>query len=327
MVNIVTGANGFLGSHLLKALLARGEEARALVRPGADLSRITGHEDLLARGDLRDIDSLRQAVRGADLIFHCAAVVSDWGHRKVFYDTNVGGTANLLAAARQEGIRRFVHVSTTDVYGFPDREVDESAPYRHRGWSYCDTKIEAEKLVWAAYRDHGLPITVIRPASIYGIDSVTLVKDIVDYLRSGDMIHLGRPPRRAGLLHVDNLAQAILLAANSEAAIGQAYNVTDGTGIDWRTYVDALADACGLERARRTIPRFMAYPLSVIMEAMARAMRKRGRPLLTRMAVEVFCTTQEFNCEKIRRELGYAPRVVFHDFLEELKTLNGIREA
>jgi nucleoside-diphosphate-sugar epimerase len=319
MFDFVTGANGFVGSHLLKALRSRGREARGLVRPGSDLGRVSDQSEALVRGDLRDIDSLREAARGAERIFHCAAKVSDWGDAGDFREANVSGTANILAVAREAGVRRFVHISTTDVYGHPDRAVDETAPRRRRGWPYGDSKIDAEELVWASYRDHGLPVTVMRPASIYGIDSITLVRDFVDYLRSGEMIHLGSESTQAGLCHVENLVDAILLAADSGAAIGQAYNVTDGSGVTWRKYVDALADACGLKRARTVLPRFIAYPLGAAMEAWYRLLKKEGRPLLTRMAVDILCTTQEFSIEKIKRELGYAPRVVFEDFLEELR--------
>jgi nucleoside-diphosphate-sugar epimerase len=326
MFDLVTGANGFVGSHLLKALRSRSggsrrDGARGLIRSGADLSRVDGMETALDIGDLRDIDSLRKAARGADRIFHCAAKVSDWGELQDFREANVSGTANILSVAREAGVRRFIHISTTDVYGHPDREVDETAPFRYRGWPYGDTKIDAEKLAWAYRRDYGLPVTVIRPASIYGIDSVTLVRDFLDYLRSGEMMHLGSASTSAGLLHVENLVDAIILAADSDAAAGHAYNVTDGSGITWRQYVDALADACGLPRTKTVLPRFVAYPVGALMEAWQRLLKKKGRPLLTRMAVDILCTTQEFSIEKIKRELGYAPRVAFKDFLEELRSV------
>jgi nucleoside-diphosphate-sugar epimerase len=316
MRSLVTGANGFVGSHLLKALRARGDEVRALVRKDADTSRISDALDFIVQGDLRDAASLRTALRGVVRVFHCAAKVSDWGFEKEFHDANVLGTDNLLAAARAAGVTRFIHVSSTDVYGYPGYPADESASYRYRGFPYVDTKIDAEKLVWASYRERGFPVTVLRPASIYGADSITLVRDIVDLLRKGEMVHLGLRPTPAGLCHVDNLVQAMLLAADAKAAVGQAYNVTDGSGISWREYVDGLADACGFKRAKIVLPRVIAYPLAACMEAVARSAGQKKRPLLTRMAVEIFTTNQEFSIEKIKRELGYAPRASFKEFLK-----------
>jgi nucleoside-diphosphate-sugar epimerase len=318
MVDLVTGANGFVGSHLLKALRSRGRTVRALVRQGSDFKRIEECRDSFAFGDLRDIESLRKALQGVGRVFHCAARVSDWGDEKDFREANVMGTANLLRAAKDAGAARFVHVSTTDVYGYPGYPAEESAPYRYRGFPYADTKIIAEKIVWEYSSEQGLPVTVLRPASIYGIDSITLVKDIVDLLRKGEMIHLGKASTPAGLCHVDNLVHAILLAADSPKSLGQAYNVTDGSGIGWREYVNSLADAIGSKRPGIALPHLFAYFLGSLMEGYGKLMRMGTRPLLTRMAAEIFCTTQEFSIEKIKRDLGYAPIVSFKDFLKDL---------
>ncbi len=118
MTNLVTGANGFVGSHSVRALLSRGEKVKALVRKGSDASRlgdIRGFD--IVEGDLRDPESCRKALKGVDRVFHCAAKVSDWGRAVDFRESTVHGTANILAAAREAGVCRFVHVSTTDVYG------------------------------------------------------------------------------------------------------------------------------------------------------------------------------------------------------------------
>lgn len=318
MTTLVTGANGFVGSHAVRSLVSRGEGVRALVRKGSDAGRLRGLVGFeTVEGDLRDLDSLRAALEGADRVFHCAAKVSDWGPLEEFREATVRGTANIVRAAREARVSRFIHVSTTDVYGYPGYPADETAPYRYRGYPYVDTKIDAEKEAWASYREHGLPLTVLRPASIYGLDSITLVKDIVELLEKGEMVQLGFKPTPAGLCHVDNLVQAMILAAGSEAAIGQAYNVTDGSGIPWNAYVDALADAFGQKRAGVVLPRFVAYPLAFFSEAVSRMAGRQKRPILTRMAVDIFTTTQEFGIEKIKRELGYEPITTFADFLRE----------
>ena len=160
--NLVTGASGFLGSHLAEALVARGESVRALVRPTSSTAHLQSLGVELAYGDLTDEQSLRTALRGIERVYHCAALVADWGASwAAFRAANVTGLRSLLEAATAVGVRRFIHVSTSDVYGYPDSPNDETAPYRLRGWPYGDTKIAGEQLVWAYYREHGLPIKIV----------------------------------------------------------------------------------------------------------------------------------------------------------------------
>jgi nucleoside-diphosphate-sugar epimerase len=204
-------------------------------------------------------------------------------------------------------VKRFIHLSTTDVYGFPDRPVDETAPYRYRGWPYGDTKIDGEKMVWSEARGSGLPVTVIRPANVYGIGSESFVGEMADLIRGHSMFRIGRRPAPAGLCHVDNLVRCIIRAAESENAIGQAFNVTDGNGMSWATFADQLADAIGEPRPHLTLPRQAAYALGWMFEQVRKTSHSKGRPILTRMAVEILGTDQSFDITKARRRLAYDP--------------------
>jgi len=307
VADLVTGGAGFIGSHLARALAGGGNRVRILLRPGGRTDRLAGARVAWIEGDLEDRDSLDRAVTGVDRVFHCAALVSDWGDPGAFHAANVRGVANLLAACRDGGVRRLVHLSTTDVYGFPDRPVAETAPYRYRGWPYGDTKIDGEKLVWAEARGSGLAVTVIRPANVYGPGSESFVGEIADRLRTRSMVRIGRP-RPAGLCHVDNLVDCILRAAASPRAVGRAYNVTDGNGMSWATFADLLADALAEPRPRWTLPRPAAYAAAWCAERVHRARGRARRPLLTRMAVEILGTDQSFSIARARRDLGYAPR-------------------
>jgi nucleoside-diphosphate-sugar epimerase len=311
MKNLVTGGTGFLGSHLVEALLARGEEVRALARPTSETAHLERLGVELAHGDLGDAQSLRRAVGGVDRIYHCAALATDWGSWKAFREANVDGVRYLLDAAVETGVTRFIHVSTTDVYGHPNRPVDETAPFRLRGWPYGDTKIEGERLVWASHARHGLPVTVVRPVNIYGPRSASFVIEIADLLRSGSMVHIGRGRNSAGLTYVTNVVDLMLLAADSEHSIGEAYNAGDGSDVTWRQYVDRLAQIVGVPGPRLVIPYRLAYLLGWSMEKAYGAARATSRPLLTRMAVELFGTDQGFPIQKARDQLGYEPAVPF----------------
>ncbi len=310
---LVTGASGFLGGRLAQILAHRGEEVTVLARARADLRHFDGYPIRIVRGALSDGGALDDAVRGRTHVFHCAAHSADWGPRRLFEEANVTGVANLLAAARRMGgLERFVHVSTTDVYGYPRVPCDESHPPVDCGLPYNSTKCAGEALVWAAWRD-GLPVTVIRPATIYGPRSKDFAVEIAKHIRAGSMLVIdgGRAP--GGFAYVDTVAEAMIAAAASPATLGCAYNIADGTGASWRAYVDKLAGGMRLRRPWLNLPSSVALPLARAMELMHGALRLPGRPLLTRHAVLLFARNQEYRADAARRDFGFAPAVSFEE--------------
>lgn len=160
--SLVTGGSDFLGSHLVETLVARGEKVRVLIRPTSKVAHLESLKVELIYGDLNNLSSLRKAIQNIERVYHCAALAADWGTWERFRSTNVTGVHNLLEAALKTGVKKFIHVSTSDVYGHPDYPADETTPYRLRDWPYGDTKIEGERLVWTYYKKHNLPITIVR---------------------------------------------------------------------------------------------------------------------------------------------------------------------
>ena len=197
--------------------------------------------------------------------------------------------------------------------------VDETAPYRLRGWPYGDTKIEGEQLVWAYYHEHGLPITVVRPVTVYGPRSIPFVVEIVALLKRGSMAYIGGGRKPAGLGYVTNVVDLLLRAADSERSLGQAYNASDGSNVTWRQYVGRLAEIVGAPDPRLVIPYRSAYLAGWAMERIYAALRIKTRPLLTRLAVELMGTDQAFTIDKARRELGYEPAVDFDEGMRRVE--------
>jgi len=311
MLNLVTGATGLIGSHLVEALVVRGEKVRALVRPTSRTQRLQELGAEIRIGNLADNAALMAAAEGVDRIFHCAALVKDWGVYEDFARANVRGVRNILAAATRAKVSKFIHLSTSDVYGFPGKPVDESESPSPRGFPYSDTKIEGEALVWNHYRRVGLPVCVLRPASVYGPRAQLMVVAILRALQRRQMILIDEGEHIAGLTYVGNLVDAMLLAADSEASVGQVYNISDGSQVTWKEYIDALADLAEVPRATRSYPHWFAYALASLYESYYRMMGRSQRPPLTRMLVELMGTDQNFPIDKARRELGYEPRVSF----------------
>ncbi len=302
-------------------LLEAGEAVTVLARPSARLDHLSGASLLsgtalrVVRGGLTDPAALRQALEGATEIYHCAAASTDWATEAVYQESNVRGTEALLAAASGlRGLRRFLHVSTTDVYGYPRIPTTEDAPQIDAGLPYNRTKRLAELAVWQAWQEHGLPATILRPATIYGPRGKAFVTDIAALLREQLMLLIDGGRSRGGFIYVDDVVTAMITAARSDRTVGEAYNLCDGAGGTWREYVDGLANALGLRRPWLNLP----YPAAA---ALARAMELPwsvmpalgGRPLLTRHAVVLLGRDQEFPVGKAQAHFGFAPAV----FLEE----------
>lgn len=317
--NLVTGGTGFLGSHLIDALLERGESVTALVRSDSNTAYLERIGVTLAIGDINDIDSIRKATKGVDRIYHCAAMASDWGTWDVFRKANITGVEHMARAALEANVSKFVHVSTADVYGYPNCPVDEDAPFRLRGWPYGDTKIEGERVIWEYIQKHALPATIIRPGNIYGPRSISFVLEFVDLLKKGDIAHIGKPHQSAGLVYVANVVDMMLKAADNDDSIGQAYNASDGANVTWQEYLDRLATMVGAKSPRLVIPYRLAYSMGWAMETCFRTFRIKTRPLLTRMAVELLAVDQVFLIAKAAEELGYRPEVDFDEGMRRVE--------
>ncbi len=314
---VVTGASGFLGGRLAQLLAARGAEVTVIARSGSDLRHLAELPIRIVRAELADDEPLRSACRSATHIYHCAGCSTDWASWQAYCDANVIGTQAMLAAARHAGqLQRFVHVSTTDVYGYPAVPCDESQPLVDVGLPYNRSKCQGEAAVWAAHREHALPITILRPATIFGPRGKAFTTDIALLLRQRSMALFDHGRARGGFCYVDNVAEALILAGDSPATLGRAYNVTDGTGATWKEYVHALAAGLGLRKPWLDLPSRLALPLAGVMERAYTRLPLPGRPILTRHAVELLSKDQEYPIDRARRDFGLAPAVSWSESLE-----------
>jgi ornithine--oxo-acid transaminase len=311
-VCLVTGATGFIGSHLAQRLVRDGRQVRCLVRETSDTSLLEQLDVEIAVGDLTRARSLAGAARGCTYVFHCGAHVSDWETAKEIERINVEGTRNLLEASVGASVRRFVHFSTTDVYGYPGRPaVDETqTATRFRNW-YAQTKLAAETEVRRA--GGSLDTVILRPATVYGPRSKEVVGEIGRAIRGGNMVLVGGGRAIAGLVYVDNLVDAAVLALHHDAAPGHAFNISDGLPVTWREFADGLAEGLGCPRVKWSIPYPVAHGLGFSLEhgyrLLRRATRLKTAPLLSRQAVHVLGRDQDFSNRKAREVLGWEPRV------------------
>ncbi len=310
MASLVTGASGFLGGRLAQMLVEQGDDVTVLVRAGSDVRHLVLDRLRMVRGDLADRAALREAVRGVQRVFHCAACSTDWAPEATYQAANVEGTANVLEAALGlPKLERFVHVSTADIYGYPEVPCGEDHPFVDVGLPYNRTKGVGEALVWDAARKHGLPVTVVRPATIYGPRGKDFTQEIATMLRQRMMATIDKGVAPGGFIYVDTVARAMLDAATSAVTEGQAYNLAEGSGVTWATYLRAFCAQLGTPMPWMNLSAGAAMGLARALEVPHRLLHLGGRPLLTQHAVYLLSRNQEFPVDKARRDFGFVPRV------------------
>lgn len=312
MKSLVTGATGCVGSALSEILVSKGHKVRAFVRKGSDTSFLKSLGVELWEGDLLDPQSLAGAVRGVDVVFHCAAVVSDWASLDEMRRVNVRGLEILLEACAAARVKRCVYMSSMVVLGMDRQEnLDETAPYVRTGDNYNTTKIEAEKLIWDFAARTGLPVTVIRAPYVYGPRDRQMFPRILAYLRNGKYAYVDGGTNPFTLVYSKNLAEGLLLAAESPRAAGQLYNITDGAPVTRKGLIEKISDGMGLARPKKNIPYPVARLVCALCEMIAKVLRLKTAPLLNRFRLKFMYTYLTFDISKAKTQLGYGPSIPF----------------
>lgn len=312
MLALVTGATGFLGAATVARLRADGVRVRALVRTGS-----TGRcdADEQCTGDLRDSDSLARAVAGVDWVIHAGALVSTSGEWSEFEATNVVATETLIRVAADAGVKRLVHVSSLSVYGVPadGALITEESAYDESGGErgmYARSKLAADQVACAAMRA-GAPVTVVRPGLLYGPGRTPPLARRAAALGPLRVLLASRD-YLLPLAYVDNVADALLLAARTEGARGRAY-----------TIVDVHARQADFARLYRGVSgqRWAAIypPLGLVRTAASVAERAAGllgrRSPITRHQVDRTLRSATFVTQRAHNELGWRPRVAIDEAL------------
>jgi len=310
-LSVVTGATGLLGSHIVEQLLARGERVRALVRPTSDVTFLRRLGIELANGDLADRESIRRAVAGASVVYHCAAKVGEWGPWRVYQEQVIDATRNVLEACRSEKVGRVLYVSSITVYGHLRERAGgftEEEPLGQNLWTwdhYCRSKILAENIA----RQFGPAVTTIRPSWTYGPRDRNSLPRLLLALRAGRVRVIGSGDNPLNIIYASDVAEGAILAARHPAAAGEAYNLSSAGEITQRQFIDALTDELGMPRITRHMPYGLAFWTGFVSELIGHAIRIRRPPHITRYAVALVARPTGFSTAKARTQLGWQPRV------------------
>ncbi|MFQ5806085.1 MAG: NAD-dependent epimerase/dehydratase family protein [Phycisphaerae bacterium] len=315
-MNLVTGASGLLGSHIVEQLRKRGQPVRALVRPSSDRSWLATQSVEFAEGDVTHPPSLERACRGCDVVYHAAAKVGDWGPWEEFQRITIDGTRNVVSAAIAAGVRRLLQISSISVFGYYTKgeRIDETYEVGHKlyKWAYYSrSKLEAERIAREAGRNGKIEVTVIRPAWLYGERDRATIARLAAMIRNGKAKILGRGDNRLNVVYAGNVAEAAITAAAMPEADGEVYNCSNDGAITQQEYFDLLAKAIGVPPVRRKVPYRLAYCAGFALECLGHLLRTKKPPFVTRYAVWLMGRRSYFSAEKARRQLNWRATVPY----------------
>ena len=310
---LVTGITGFIGSNLAKKLVESDYEVRGLILEGTDESNLEKFADKIEKvyGDITEPDSIRPFFEGIDVVVHLAARATDWGPEKLFQKINFGGSKNVLNAAIDAGVKRFIFMSSLAVHGFKGfQNADEETPYDPYN-AYARSKKAVEDLLNDTFEQGKIETVIVRPGfAIFGpfdrLDSSKFYERI-ENRKFLPTVKKGKP-----LLcysYVENLADGLILVATHPKAAGQTYIISDGPIIPNQEYLEKVYVGCGKEPKIKSLPYWLAITGATIYEAFCKLIRKKTRPLISRYLVKVGATDLGFTNEKVVKELGYKATV------------------
>lgn len=258
---LVTGAGGFVGSHLVERLLSDGYHVRCFVRY-TSTARLGWLDELPAEkraaceivaGDLRDAETVRRAVEHMDTVFHLGALIGvpySYHHPREVEDTNVLGTLNVLVASRDQKGCRVIYPSTSEVYGSARyTPMDEEHPL-HAQSPYAASKIGAEQLVGSFHASYGLPTVILRPFNIYGPrqSARAVIPTIITQVLSGKALELGTLTTTRDFTYVADAVEAFVLADRSQGAVGETINIGSNFEVSIADLIDRVSVLCGKGR-------------------------------------------------------------------------------
>lgn len=301
---LVTGAGGYIGNSLVKRLVNEGHEVSGLINKSKP--KISENKVTYIQGDITDIDTLKKTIKDIEIIFHCAALVKDYGSKKKFYKVNFEGTKNLVELSESIDIKRFIFIGHI---GY------ESERYKS---NYAKTKDLAEKFLLKKYETENFPIVVIRPGNVFGPGADTwvlrpfnaILKNRISLIDNG-----------IGIFHhtyIDNLLDCLIEAISNPNVIGEVIDITDGDDtVTWKKYFDELATIAGKQQIKKNMSKNMATNIAKIMLFLNLIFRIK--PWITPTAVDILTNNKPISIKKAQKLLDYEPKINYETAMKKIE--------
>jgi nucleoside-diphosphate-sugar epimerase len=313
----LTGASGFVGSHLIQYLEKQGHE---IIAPLRRTDHTYEHVNVCSQPvDLLDLGALKKVLLGVDAVIHCAAMVGTWGFEKDFQDTNIRITNNLIEAAKSAGVKKFIHMSCASVVMDTPQsllDINESMPLCHRSeFPYSKSKAQAEKIVLQA-GSAAFKTIALRPAFLWGKGDI-VDRQIGRAARLGKFGWFNQGNYLYATCYIENLQEAVCKALQTER-FNEAYFITDGQASSYRSFMEKRLRAGAYPVPSFSISTSVAWPLARFTENGWKYLPLRGTPPLTREIVRITGYPLTFNIQKAYRELGYEPQFTVEQALKKV---------
>lgn len=313
---LVTGGTGFIGSHLVEALLSQGRRVRVLALPepfepieAENLKMIKAKGAEVVYGDLRNIKSLHSVADGIDSIFHLGAISRPMKIPDRQYDAvNVLGTKNILEVSKKNKLKKFIHVSSVSVLGVsPDGHPLKEDEFQKEDMKYAVSKREGEKLALKYQKKYRLPIVVVRPCLTYGprcLPRLIMFK----FVKLGLFPLFNGGEAKMEFCYVDNAVEALLLAEKDKKTTGEIFNITDGQSYPIKTVLSTIAGELGVKPPFISLP-FFVGKLAGHAAEIASAFVGVYPPFSSTAADWMSRSINVYDCSKAKESLGYEPKV------------------
>ncbi|MFT5351511.1 MAG: nucleoside-diphosphate-sugar epimerase [Planctomycetota bacterium] len=320
---LVTGAGGFLGGGVVKALLARGDDVCSLQRGDYPALDALGIDTI--KGDIADKDAVVAASKDCHAIIHTAARAGVWGEYEDYYRSNVTGTLNVIEACRINNIQRLVYTSSPSIVfeGEDEDGIDETTPLpAHYLTNYQRTKAEAEKVVLAANNEK-LATVALRPHLIFGPGDPHLAPRIIERAKKGKLRLVGKRGNLVDITFVDNAVSAHLLALDAlhpgSNCSGKAYFISNDEPLPMADVVNRILVAAGLPEVSATVSPWLAYAVGATMEAIYTLLRLQSEPFMTRFIARQLACSHWYNITAAKRDLKYEALVSIDKGMQTLQ--------
>ncbi len=324
----VTGGSGFVGRNLIRELVRRNINVRALSRSETASKMLEGLGAEVVFGDLDAVDVMTEAMRGCDVVFHCAAYVEESGDPYHFHQINVTGTENVLSAAKTAGVPTFVHLGTEAVLIGGPRLInaDETWPLPKKNIGlYPSTKALAEKAVLAA-NGRAMKTISVRPRFIWGRDDTSVMPKFIEAIKGGKFVWINGGHYPVSTCHINNVVEGLLLAAEKGEG-GEIYFLTDGEPVEFRTFITDLLATQGVDVPGRSIPRPLARAAANVADFIWNRFKLKSDPPITRARLKLVGEEATVNDAKARSELGYEGKISVEEGLAEMRQAAGVSVA
>jgi len=323
---LVTGATGFIGSHLVENLLPTGHQVRVLIRREPveyPFSWLSDNSVEIVKGNITNTADVAKATKNRDVIFHLAAMLGKWGvPGQTYHEVNVSATEALITQSLEAGVEHFIYLSTAGVMGWLTTvPADIDHPYAPVSL-YEKTKCQAELKVKQAITEKNLPATIIRPSHVYGPRDPNTVK-LFKMMKLGRVFPvIGGGHSLFQPVYVDDMIQALISCVSTKAALGKTYIVAGSEAITFREFFDLSAKLMGYRTLLMSFPLSLARLAATVSEGLGRIVNRE--PPLTLSRVDFFSRQQAYSIARIQEDTGFVPQVSIEDGLQ--KTIKWYRD-